>query len=101
MSEHAAVAHAATQRAQAELGRGVSDGTWLLAAIVFSSVVAAYAVVVGAIYLLVTSVSGQLLAAGGLLILLFNFVLLFVLLFRTMAMERTRHARAMAAQRDG
>jgi hypothetical protein len=99
MSEHAAAAHAATQRAQAERGRVVSNGTWLLAAIFFPSVVAAYAVVVGAIYLLVTSVSGPVLAAGGLLILLFNFELLFVLLFRTMAMERTR-ARAMAVQRD-
>jgi hypothetical protein len=74
---------------------------WPVAAIVFASVVAAYALVVRAIYLLVTSMSWQLLAAGGLVILLFNLVLLFVLMLRTMEMERTRHARAMTAQRDG
>jgi hypothetical protein len=104
MSEHATAAHAATQRARAERRRveAVADrGTWPLAVIVFASVVAAYAAIVGAIYLLVTSVNGQLLAAGGLLILLFNFVLLFVLLLRTMGMDRTRHARATSAQRDG
>ena len=102
MSEHAAAAHAATQRARVERRPAESaDRTWPLAAIFFPSVVAAYALVVGGIYLLLTSVSGQLLAAGGLLILLFNFVLLFVLLFRTMGMERARHARAGTAQRDG
>ena len=103
MSEHAAAAHAATQRARAERrpAESVTDRTWPLAAILFPSVVAAYALVVGGIYLVLTSVSGQLLAAGGLLVLLFNFVLLFVLLFRTMGMERTRHARSVTAQRDG
>ena len=103
MSEHAAAAHAATQQVQAERrpAKSAADRTWPLAAIFLPSVVAAYEVVVGGVYLLVMSVSGQLLAAGGLLVLLFNFVLLFLLLFRTMAMERTRHARATAAQSDG
>jgi len=103
MSEHAAAAHVATQRARAErlpAESATEHRTWPIAAIVFPSVVAAYAAVVGAIYLLATSMSWQLLAAGGLVILLFNLVLLFVLMLRTMDMERTRHARSMTAQRD-
>ena len=103
MSEHAAAAYASTQRAPAEQRPAESvteHRTWPIAAIFFPSVVAAYAVVVGAVYLLVTSMSWQLLAAGGLVILLFNFVLLFVLMLRTMGIERTRHART-TAQREG
>ena len=64
MSYHVAAAHAVTQRARAErrLAESVTEHrTWPIAAILFSSVVAAYAVVVGVIYLLVTSMSGQLL----------------------------------------
>jgi fatty acid desaturase len=103
MSYDVAAAHAATQPARAERRPAESateHRTWPIAAIVFPSVVAAYAAVVGAIYLLATSVSWQLLAAGGLVILLFNLVLVFVLMLRTMDMERTRHARSMTAQRD-
>jgi hypothetical protein len=105
MSEHAAAAHAATHRARVARRPVESVAhdhrTWPIAAIFFPTVVALYAVLVGAIYLLLTSVSGQLLIAGGLLVLLFNFVLLFVLLFRTMGMERARRMSAMTAQRDG
>ena len=99
---HAAAEHAATQRARVERqpAEAVTDRTWPIAAIFFPSVVAAYAVFVGVIYLLATSMSWQALAAGGLLVLLFNVVLLFVLLFRTMSMERTRQAPALTAQRD-
>ena len=96
MSEHAAAAHAATQPAPAERRRVESDGTWRLVAIFCASFVAVYAVVVGAIYLLVTSVSWQLLLAGGLLVLLFNFLVLFVLV-----LQIVREARVIAVQRDG
>jgi hypothetical protein len=98
MSEHAAEAHAASQRGHAERrpAESIADPrTWLPVAIIFPSVVAVYAVAVGAIYVLATSVNGQLLIAGGLLVLLFNFALLFVLLLRTMRLERTRHAGAI------
>ena len=54
---------------------GSNQGSRLLVAILLASVIAAYAVVVAAIYMLVTSVSGRLLVAGGVHILFLYSVL--------------------------
>ncbi len=76
---------AATQRARAERGRVKTEGgTRLLGVTLIAGVVVAYAVAGGAVYLLVTSVSGQLLVTSALLILLFYFALLVVLRLPTM-----------------
>ncbi len=80
---------------------GSNHGSRLLVAILLASVIAAYAVVVAAIYMLVTSVSGRLPVAGGVHILFLYSVLLVVMQLRTRRSEQRRHARAITAQLNG
>ncbi len=101
MSEYPAAVYAAAQQARVERQRVESDGTRLLVAMLLASVIAAYAVVVGAIYLLVTSVSGPLLVAGGVHTVFLYSVLLVVMQLRTKRGEQRAAAREMNAQLNG
>jgi hypothetical protein len=75
-----AVVETTQQHRTGAIGEDGKD--WPLAAVFFTAVAGLYAAVAGAIYWLGTSVSWELLAAGGLVVLIVNFVLLFVLLLR-------------------
>jgi hypothetical protein len=105
MSEHASVVRAPAVVETAQQHRSAAIGgdgkRWPLAAVFFTAVAGLYAAVAGAIYLLVTSVSWELLAAGGLLVLIFNLVLLFVLLLRDFDSHRAeRRSDDLAARHD-
>jgi hypothetical protein len=104
LSQHASVAHApAVDRTQQHrtAASGEDRKDWPLAAVFFTAVAGLYAAAAGAIYGLVTSVSWDLLAAGGLLVLIFNFVLLLILLLRDFDFHRAqRRSDELAARRD-
>jgi len=75
---------------------------WPVAALLLGAIAALYAAVGLGVYELVTSVNWSLLAAAGLLVLIFNLVLVFALLARAFDLQRLqeRGSRQLARPRD-
>jgi Flp pilus assembly protein TadB len=106
ISEQATAAQApaftdAAQQHGVDRGRAESSerqgNDWPLAALLLTGGGAFYAVATGVIFVLVTSVSWQLLAVGGLLLFLFGFTILFGVELQ----ETRRRAREVAAPPGG